>query len=311
MALCSFAYTELDPATGVWSSQKYVDCILGPDGSVLGCDFPFQKDRIERRLYRFRPPRVPHPFVVPEGVTEIGTRAFYRCTSLLSVTFPDGVTTIEAYAFADCSSLASVTMAPTVTKILYSSFENCTSLASLTIPAGVTVIRMATFAGCSSLAFVRIPEGVTNIETWAFEGCSWLVATVLPQSCAIVDDEAFKNCPRLSLVVAPDALEVQTYDEVDEEYVGGGSIAEVFPGCPLLPRPAYVTPHTPDAVVAANRLEYWTPETHHLCQDGRREWVQFALLTITRGLELPHVVAVVILRSIRRSDLGPPIRGPP
>ena len=39
-------------------------------------------------------------------------------------------------------------------------------------------------------------------------------------------------------------------------------------------------------------------------EDTRREWVRFALLALTRRLELPHVVAVVVLRAIKRSELG-------
>ena len=84
----------------------------------------------------------------------------------------------------------------------------------------------------------------------------------------------------------------------------GGSIASVFEGCPLLRPPAYTTPHTPAALVAAQRLEYWTPTTHQLCQDARREWVRVALLALTRRLGLPHVVAVVVVRLLRRSELG-------
>ena len=60
----------------------------------------------------------------------------------------------------------------------------------------------------------------------------------------------------------------------------------------------------PEIVAAALRLEYWTPTTHRLCQGPRREWVRFVLLVLSKRLELPHVVAVVVLRSVKRSELG-------
>ena len=44
-----------------------------------------------------------------EGLTTIGERAFYWCTSLTSVTFPEGLTTIGKNAFKNCISLTSVT----------------------------------------------------------------------------------------------------------------------------------------------------------------------------------------------------------
>jgi hypothetical protein len=46
--------------------------------------------------------------VIPDGVTSIGSYAFYNCTSLTSVTLPSGVTSIGSYAFYNCSKLTSV-----------------------------------------------------------------------------------------------------------------------------------------------------------------------------------------------------------
>ena len=60
----------------------------------------------------------------------------------------------------------------------------------------------------------------------------------------------------------------------------------------------------PEIVAAALRLEYWTPTTHRLCQGPRREWVRFVLLVLLKRLGLPHVVAVVVLRHVKRSELG-------
>ena len=60
----------------------------------------------------------------------------------------------------------------------------------------------------------------------------------------------------------------------------------------------------PEIVAAALRLEYWTPTTHRLCQGARREWVRFVLLVLLKRLGLPHVVAVVVVRHVKRSELG-------
>ena len=42
---------------------------------------------------------------IPDSVTEIGSYAFYGCTSLTSITIPDSVTVIGDGAFENCESL--------------------------------------------------------------------------------------------------------------------------------------------------------------------------------------------------------------
>ena len=74
------------------------------------------------------------------SVTSIGSRAFYRCSGLTSVTIPNSVTSIE-----------------------YGAFEGCSGLTSVTIPNSVTSIENSTFSGCNGLTSVSIPDSVTSI----------------------------------------------------------------------------------------------------------------------------------------------------
>ena len=67
--------------------------------------------------------------VIPEGVTEIGERAFEGCKALASVAIPEGVTEIGERAFEGCKALASVTIPASVTEIGQEAFSGCTSLA--------------------------------------------------------------------------------------------------------------------------------------------------------------------------------------
>lgn len=41
-----------------------------------------------------------HKVVIEEGVTSIGSYAFYGCSELTSITIPEGVTSIGSYAFS-------------------------------------------------------------------------------------------------------------------------------------------------------------------------------------------------------------------
>lgn len=279
---------------------------------------------------------LPGPLIVPEGVTEIGDEALKNCVWLASVTLPEGVVEIGRGAFRGCSSLCSVEIPEGVRMIGYEAFENCrslvsvslphslsiwnhcafagcTSLVSLSIAEGMTSIPFGAFFGCRSLVFVNLPESVVEVEDMAFAECDSLVAAVLPRSCRSIQEESFEKCPLLSLVVAPDGLEatkrvVDDDDGVEINYVPGGSLANVFAECPLLTPPTYVTPHTPAAVIAAQRLEYWTPTTHQrLCDPARRRWVFYAVLVL-KQLELPRVVLLTVLSMLKRHELGPAAR---
>jgi len=89
--------------------------------------------------------------VIENGVTSIGNRAFYDCSSLTSITIPNSVTSIGNDAFEWCSSLTSITIPNSVTSIGNHAFDGCSSLTNITIPSSVTSIGNRAFYDCSSL----------------------------------------------------------------------------------------------------------------------------------------------------------------
>ena len=78
--------------------------------------------------------------IIENGVTSIGSKAFYNCSGLTSVTIPNGVTSIGSEAFYYCSGLTSVPIPNSVTSIDSRAFQNCTGLTSVTIPNSVTIL---------------------------------------------------------------------------------------------------------------------------------------------------------------------------
>ena len=178
------------------------------------------------------------------NVTSIGDYAFYKCSSLTSVTIPESVTSIGYYAFQYCSSLTSVTIPNSVTSIGNWAFYYCSSLTKtnytgdiagwcnikfgdseanpmyyshnfyindqeikdLVIPNSVTSIGDYAFYGCSSLTSVTIPNSVTSIGNWAFVRCSSLTSITIPNSVTSIGEYAFYRCSALTSITIPNSV---------------------------------------------------------------------------------------------------------
>ena len=136
---------------------------------------------------------------IPSGVTSIGSAAFSSCSSLTSVNIPNGVTSIERSAFYGCSNLTSVEIPSSVTSIDSFAFSDCTALTSVTIPNGVTKLASWAFYQCTGLTKVNIAYGVTKIDACVFDGCSGLTEVILPSTITSVTG-VFDNCTNLCSV---------------------------------------------------------------------------------------------------------------
>ena len=112
--------------------------------------------------------------IIDDGVTSIGSYAFYKCSGIFSITMGDSVISIGNDAFLGCSSLTSITISESVSTIDDYAFSRCSSLEDIIIPDSVTSIGEKAFEDCSSLKSITIHEGVTSIGISAFEDCNSL-----------------------------------------------------------------------------------------------------------------------------------------
>ena len=135
-----------------------------------------------------------------DGVTSIGSSAFFGCSNLTRVVIPDSVTSIGESAFYGCSSLTSIIIPNGVTIIGSAAFYECTNLTSIEIPNGVTSIGDSAFFGCSGLTSITIPDSVTSIGSEAFYNCSGLTSIVIPDSVTGIGNYAFYDCTGLTSI---------------------------------------------------------------------------------------------------------------
>ena len=110
---------------------------------------------------------------------ELGSRAFYNCSGLTSLSLPSGITSIGWEAFSGCSGLTSLSLPSGITSIGGNAFSGCSGLISLSFPSGITSIGGYAFSGCSGLTSIYVyAEKLPNMESDVFDGCDAKKCTV-------------------------------------------------------------------------------------------------------------------------------------
>ena len=95
-------------------------------------------------------------FTIPDGVTSIGSGAFYNCSELASIVIPNSVASIGESAFKGCKNLTTLTLPEDLSVIKRQAIYGCSSLESITIPASVEYIFQEAFAGCQNMKQVYV-----------------------------------------------------------------------------------------------------------------------------------------------------------
>ena len=100
--------------------------------------------------------------IIPNGVTTIGKWAFYKCSSLTSITIPISVTNIEYKAFRDCDSLNTI-------------YIKATTPPSLDITDMYTTICSTCYIPCGTLAAYQASDWDGRVGTFVEETCENIV----------------------------------------------------------------------------------------------------------------------------------------
>ncbi|MBO7053995.1 MAG: leucine-rich repeat domain-containing protein [Bacteroidales bacterium] len=161
------------------------------------------KDSPLRRADKTKPSLQPE-YIIPDGVTEIGDRAFEGCDGLHCVLIPSSVTKIGFGAFNGCEYLRS-TINEVPEKFKGNKYMMCFYVSTFIIPNSVTEIGEWAFHSCKSLDKVIISNAVTKIKEHTFEYCSALRMAIIPASVVEIESNAFYNCRIKSVEIAKEA----------------------------------------------------------------------------------------------------------
>ncbi len=180
--------------------------------------------------------------IIQDGVTNIGTYAFYNCGGISSITIPDSVTSIGDYAFEGCERLTSISISSGVTSIGAEAFSSCGRLekinvsnnnsfycdidgvlfnkekteileypsgkteSSYVVPDSVKSIGVQIFNGCTSLTSITIGDGVTSIGDRTFSFCSNVKSVTIGNNVTSIGDSAFDYCSNLTNITIPNSV---------------------------------------------------------------------------------------------------------
>ena len=158
-------------------------------------------------------------------VSAIGEGAFFKNTSITSVSIPDGVESIGIYAFSDCTSLTSVEIAESVWRIAPFAFDNTPWFAAqtdefVTVGGGVLIAYNGTsrtpvlpekvrhlggaFAGSETIYTITANKELLSISDMALSFCMSLADIDLGLSLVYIGNQAFSGCEKLRSLNLPD-----------------------------------------------------------------------------------------------------------
>lgn len=167
---------------------------------------------------------------LPEGVTEIGDRAFFGTWDLHYIELPSTLRKIGSSAFSMCTleeihfpasvthignaafsvtALQTVRLPDNLKTLSISVFSSCKKLRDVVLPAGLTVISGLAFSTCRELQAVKIPQGVQRIGSSAFCDCKALQEINLPAGVKRIECYTFDNCVNLCRVTYQPGIEIE------------------------------------------------------------------------------------------------------
>lgn len=145
--------------------------------------------------------------VIGNGITHIGTCAFYGCISITAIELSETVATIGMRAFQECNKVTSLTIPKSLESFSFIAF-NCQSVTSIKVDAENpyfdsredcnAIIRKSDdrlMLGCANTV---IPSSVRSISDRAFMECSSLTSLIIPEKVSYIGDFAFSGCTGLT-----------------------------------------------------------------------------------------------------------------
>ena len=163
----------------------------------------YTKDK--KKLLKCPSERTGH-IVIPDGVQEIGRRAFAN-SKVESITFPDSLRKIGYEAFVHCIKLNQIDFGSGIKEIGKTAFEWCSALTVLKLPQQIKKIGEYAFKNCINMKKVILNDGLKMIDCGAFDTHSSNMESVkLPKSLKYFRPDNFDTAKSIILDEIPNRV---------------------------------------------------------------------------------------------------------
>lgn len=151
--------------------------------------------------------------VLPDGLEEIGSHAFWGASNLTKIDIPDTVQKVGAQLFRECSSLLSVTLPEGIETLGGYTFYMNSALTSVTLPSTLKTMGSKEFGSCSSLTSIVLPENLIEIGSYPFQDCTSLKeVTILSlqetSSISSASSAIFSGCTAIEKITLGDGVTI-------------------------------------------------------------------------------------------------------
>ena len=145
--------------------------------------------------------------VIPNEITTIGYKSFYRCEDLEYAKIPSSIKIWGISSFDGCNNLKTLQLEKGLKVIGEQAFANCRTLEMFSFPESVTEIGKGAFMECIGFkGLLTIPSKLKKIEKTTFSGCEGLTSISIPNSVTTIGNGAFSRCEGLTEVHIPEKV---------------------------------------------------------------------------------------------------------
>lgn len=146
--------------------------------------------------------------IVEEGVSNIGSYAFFSASRLESVKLPSTVVKVGTNAFNSCSKMSTLTWNGINDNL---NIANTAFAGTGLVQNGILYIGTQLVFAETNISSASIKNTTTKIHANAFVDCANLTSITIPASVTAIGSNAFANCTSLTQVVFENAKNIKTW----------------------------------------------------------------------------------------------------